>query len=117
MSRSRDFEEAASLLKVLGHPIRLKIVCGLLGEPANLTRIARDLAIPVSTAAQHLAVLRRGGVLEESRSGVEINFRVADDRVPAILGALCSPRAASGSLPAWSWSSLKSDPPLMGTRK
>ena len=106
MTNSTDFGAAANLLKILGHPVRLKIVCGLLGEPANLSRIARDLAVPVSTLAQHLAVLRRGAILEEERQGVEVLFRVADPRVPAILCALCSPKAARGKLPRWSWGDL-----------
>ncbi|MBD3162470.1 MAG: metalloregulator ArsR/SmtB family transcription factor [Candidatus Eisenbacteria bacterium] len=116
MKHTRDFQGAASLLKILGHPLRLKIVCGLLGEPANLTRIARDLQIPVSTAAQHLSVLRRGGVLEESKSGVEVTFRVTDDRVPAILQVLCSTSPAAGSLPSWSWRRLKADTPMTGAK-
>lgn len=116
MTRTKDFDGAAALLKVLGHPLRLKIVCGLMGEPANLTRIARDLAIPVSTAAQHLAVLRRGGVLEERKNGVEVTFRVADERVPSILRVLCATSGAQGALPSWSWSTLKNDPPLMGMK-
>jgi ArsR family transcriptional regulator len=103
---STDFGAAAGILKTLGHPVRLKIVCGLLGEPATLSRIARDLGVPVSTLAQHLAVLRRGAILEEERRGVEVVFRVADRRVPAILCALCSPKAAQGRLPRWSWRDL-----------
>lgn len=106
MPQASDFGCAARLLKILGHPIRLKIVCGLLGEPANLSRIARDLNIPISTLAQHLQVLRRGDILEEERSGVEVVFRVADERVPAILSALCSSRMRRGELPRWSWRDL-----------
>jgi len=104
--RKPEFRSAAGLLKVLGHPVRLKIVCGLLGEPANLTRIAKEMAMPISTLAQHLAVLRRAGVLGEERLGVEVLFHLADERVPAILRTLCSPETAKGELPDWSWKEL-----------
>jgi ArsR family transcriptional regulator len=97
---------AARLLKILGHPLRLKIVCGLLGEPAGLTRIARDLDVPVSTLAQHLAVLRAGGVLEERREGVRVIFKVADRRVPGVLHVLCAPGRGGTRLPRWSWTEL-----------
>jgi ArsR family transcriptional regulator len=107
MTRSPEFNEAAQLLKTLSHPMRLKIVCGLLGEPANMSRIGRELDIPTSTLAQHLAVLRRAEVLDEDRHGVEIVFRVADERVPAILRALCSPEESTGRLPAWRWEALR----------
>ncbi len=106
MNQLRDFGAAARLLKILGHPIRLKIVCGLLGEPASLSRIARSMDTPVSTVAQHLSVLRTGGILEERRKGVEVIFSVADDRVPGILEVLCSPGSSGARLPKWSWNEL-----------
>jgi ArsR family transcriptional regulator len=114
---STDFRAAAGLLKILGHPVRLQIVCGLLGEPATLSRIARDLHVPVSTLAQHLSVLRRGDILEEERRGVEVVFRVADRRVPAILYALCSPSATRGRLPRWSWRDLSRCRQAVGIRR
>jgi len=107
MKRVRDFLEAARLLKTLGHPVRLKIVCGLLCEPATGSRIARDLRLPASTLAQHLRVLRGGGILQEEKHGVEVLFRVADRRVPGILRVLCNPRMAQGRLPRWRWQELK----------
>ena len=102
----KDFGEAARLLKVLGHPLRLKIVCGLLGQPATLSRIARDLAVPISTLAQHLGVLRSGGILEERKEGVEIIFSVSDRRVPGILAVLCDPGKGKARLPRWEWGEL-----------
>lgn len=106
MNHLRDFGAAAMLLKTLGHPLRLKIVCGLLGEPACLSRISRSMDTPVSTVAQHLSVLRRGGILEERRQGVEVIFSVADDRIPGILEVLCGPGQSEAKLPKWSWSEL-----------
>ena len=104
--KNQDFTEASALLKVLGHPLRLKIVCGLMSEPANLSRIARDLELPVSTVAQHLGVLRRGGLLEEERRGVEVLFRVADARIPGILSVLCHPTKKVVQLPRWKWQEM-----------
>jgi DNA-binding transcriptional ArsR family regulator len=106
MTAVKSFQESAHLLKILGHPLRLKIVCGLLGEPATLSRIARDLDVPVSTLAQHLRVLRTGGVLEERKEGVEVIFSVSDRRVPGILGILCDPITRKPKLPQWAWDEL-----------
>jgi|WetSurMetagenome_2_1015567.scaffolds.fasta_scaffold662348_1 DNA-binding transcriptional ArsR family regulator len=106
MKPVKNFTESARLLKVLGHPLRLKIVCGLLGEPANLSRIARNLDVPVSTLAQHLGVLRAGGVLDEHKEGVEVIFSVSDRRVPGILGILCDPTTGKAKLPRWDWEEL-----------
>jgi DNA-binding transcriptional ArsR family regulator len=99
------FEDAALVLKALGHPLRLRLVCGLCREPSNLTRIVAALETPLSTVALHLAVLRRAGVLVEERLGAEILFRVEDDRVHSILQALCH-AGASAPAESWDWSSL-----------
>jgi DNA-binding transcriptional ArsR family regulator len=99
------FDDAAGLLKALGHPLRLRLVCGLVREPSSLSRIAGNLGAPISTVALHLGVLRRAGVLTEERNGAEILFRVGDARARLILNALC----AAGTEPApakWAWGKL-----------
>jgi DNA-binding transcriptional ArsR family regulator len=99
------FDETAGLLKALGHPLRLRLVCGLVREPSSLSRIAADLGAPISTVALHLSVLRRAGILTEERNGAEILFRVGDARARMILRTLC----ASGVEPApakWAWNKL-----------
>jgi len=96
MDERNDFRDVARLLKTLGHPVRLKIVCGLLHEPATLSRIARELKVPLSTLAQHLAVLRGAQVLREEKHGVEVIFSVADRRVPAVLRSLCTSTVRRG---------------------
>ena len=99
------FEEAAGLLKALGLPLRLRLLCGLAREPSSLSRIAADLGAPISTVALHLGVLRRAKVLAEERKGSEILFRLGDPRARLILGSLCA--AGTGPAPAsWAWNKL-----------
>lgn len=103
------FDEASSLLKALGHPLRLRLVCGLVREPSSLSRIAGDLGSPISTVALHLGVLRRAGVLTEERNGAEILFRVGDPRARSILGALCA-SGAERAPDGWAWNKLARQP-------
>lgn len=107
-AQAPGFESAAELLKALGQPLRLRLVCGLSQQPSTLSRIAAELESPVSTVALHLGVLRRAGVLAEERRGVEVVFSVRDARVQGILRALC----ASGLGPepsGWAWPQLARD--------
>ena len=102
------FEDAAELLKALGQPLRLRLVCGLSHEPRTLSGIAAELETPISTLALHLGVLRRCGILSEERRGAEIVFSVRDPRVRGILRVLC----ASGFGPhpdRWAWNHLARD--------
>ena len=80
---------AADLLKALGHPLRLRIVCGLLQRPLTQTEIACCLGLPQSSVAQHLAVLRRAGLVDGRRSANQVILGIADPRAEAVLRALC----------------------------
>lgn len=100
-----DFAAAATLFKALSHPLRLRLVCGLCREPASLSRIAGEIAAPLSTVAMHLGVLRRSGILSEDRRGAAILFQVQDERVRRIVCALCG-AGATHAPEDWAWSRL-----------
>jgi ArsR family transcriptional regulator len=79
---SKDSE----ILKALGHPIRLKIVEGLLkGNGCNVNKIVADVAIPQSTVSQHLKVLKTCGIIDYRKEGVLTCYRVIDPRVRKII--------------------------------
>lgn len=98
-------DAAAELFKALGHPLRLRLVCGLSREPASLSRIAEKLEMPISTVATHLAVLRRSGILAEDRAGAQIRFHVRDPRTRIVLGSLCG-SGATVAPDEWAWDQL-----------
>jgi ArsR family transcriptional regulator len=98
------YTDAAAIFKALGHPLRVRIVCGLLKESCTQTRIAESLDLPQSTVAQHLDVLRRIGIVEGKRDGAEVVLRVADGRIPELLRAVCREEA----VPTFGWESEKS---------
>jgi ArsR family transcriptional regulator len=73
---ARTFIEEAEILKVLGHPIRLKIVAGLCTRECNVKHIWECLGLPQATVSQHLALLKNKGVIEGKRDGVEVHYSV-----------------------------------------
>jgi len=80
------FNESAEFLKVLAHPVRLCIVRGLLAKgKCNVSHMQNCLDVPQSTISQHLQKLRAAGVIEGERNGLEINYRVCDERVEKII--------------------------------
>jgi len=95
-NKEHSYEREAEILKVLGHPIRLKIVAGLMSESCNVKKIWECLELPQATVSQHLALLKNKGIIEGQRNGVEVFYRVtsapAKEIVSAIFGApLCIP--------------------------
>lgn len=100
------FEETSRVFKALGHPTRLRLACGLCRESSSLTRIQGTLGESISTLAQHIAVLRRSGILVEERRGPEIFLHVRDARVRRLLATLCSEYTAEPP-PEWAWERLR----------
>jgi DNA-binding transcriptional ArsR family regulator len=84
-----DFIKEAELLKVLGHPVRLKIVAGLLDKAECCVKDMWEcLEMPQATVSQHLTLLKHKGVVESYREGIHVRYNVADKRVEGILKVL-----------------------------
>ena len=89
MRTNINFEKDSELLKALGHPVRLRIACGLMcGDGCNVNKIVENLRMPQSTVSQHLAVLRNHGVITYRKEGVKTCYSVCDDRVRRIVEIL-----------------------------
>lgn len=73
---NRNFSDEAEILKVLGHPVRLKIVAGLCTRECNVKHIWECLGLPQATVSQHLALLKNKGIIEGKRDGVEVHYSV-----------------------------------------
>jgi ArsR family transcriptional regulator len=86
--KERNFVDEAEILKVLGHPIRLKIVAGLCSQECNVKHIWECLGLPQATVSQHLALLKNKGVIEGKREGVEVHYSVINPMVKKIIGIL-----------------------------
>jgi predicted transcriptional regulator len=85
----QQYTEPAELLKVLAHPTRLCIVKGLIekGE-CNVTHMQTCLDIPQSTVSQHLQKLKSAGIIRGIRSGLEISYKICDQRIIELVNIL-----------------------------
>jgi len=87
-SISRQYSSEAEVLKVLGHPIRLKIVAGLCTQECNVKHIWECLGLPQATVSQHLALLKNKGIISGKREGVEVHYSVIHPLAKKIIAAL-----------------------------
>lgn len=80
------YNRYAEILKALGHPVRLCIVRGLIeSNGCNVTKMQDCLNMPQSTISQHLAKLKAAGIIEGDRKGLEITYRVIDNKVKDLI--------------------------------
>lgn len=84
-----DYENRASLLKVLSNPARLEIVHMLLCTGCrNVGCMERKLGLSQSCISQHLQRLRLAGVVRAERSGNEVYYHVASEETARLMAAL-----------------------------
>ena len=84
-NKDKVYGKESEILKVLGHPIRLKIVAGLCARECNVKHIWECLGLPQATVSQHLALLKNKGVIEGTREGVEVRYAVVNPLVRRLI--------------------------------
>ena len=83
------YEEKAELLKALGHPVRLRIVRGLLRSGChNVTCMEQAIGQSQSCISQHLNRLKAAGVVRAERVGNEMRYEIAAPRVAQVVAGL-----------------------------
>lgn len=82
-------KKLAELLKVLANENRLLILCQLIEGPKTVSRIAEHIPnITQSALSQHLAILKAHGILDCTKNGQNITYRLEDERVEKVIEVL-----------------------------
>ncbi|MBU0901416.1 metalloregulator ArsR/SmtB family transcription factor [Pseudomonas sp. MIL19] len=81
-------EAAGQLLKALGNPDRLLLLCQLSQGERNVSELEALLGIQQPTLSQQLAVLRREGLVETRREGKLIYYCISSPAALAVINTL-----------------------------
>jgi ArsR family transcriptional regulator, virulence genes transcriptional regulator len=102
-------DQASELLKALSNRHRLLIVCQLIEKERSVGELATLLSIRDSTVSQHLALLRKDGVVTARRDGQTIWYSIGSAPAREIVRTLyrvfcasalaCRPKARRKSAP------------------
>jgi DNA-binding transcriptional ArsR family regulator len=71
----------ANLFRVLGHPIRVRILELLREGERSVGRLQAELELSEGNTSQHLGALRQIGLVDSRREGTTVYYRVDDPRV------------------------------------
>jgi len=92
-------DRASDLLKALANRHRLLIICQLLDGERSVGDLAEFLGLRDSTVSQHLALLRKDGMVSARRDAQTIYYSIASDPAREVLNALyrvyCAPQSKS----------------------
>jgi DNA-binding transcriptional ArsR family regulator len=106
--------EASELLKALANPHRLMIICQLIERERSVGELADLLGLRDSTVSQHLALLRKDGLVTPRRDGQTIWYSIASAPARELLTTLyrvyCGQAPACAPPPAQRMSASKRRP-------
>ncbi len=97
----RNIEVAVNLLKALSNERRLMIICALYQGEKSVGELEQIVGLSQSALSQHLARLRRDGLVNTRRAAQTIYYSMNDRATEAILRTLYdiySPDDVAGAL-------------------
>lgn len=81
-------ERAARIIKVLGHPLRLRILEALEDGELNVAELQEATGASQALVSQQLGILRAHGIVEPRRDGPRVFYRVIEPKVSRILACI-----------------------------
>ena len=89
-------DQASDLLKALSNRHRLLIICQLVDDERSVGELAEFLGLRDSTVSQHLALLRKDGLVSARRDGQTVYYSITSEPAREVLKTLyqvyCAPR-------------------------
>lgn len=80
--------DAAHLMQMLGHPIRLKILCILVDGEQSVLSLADKIKLSQPATSHHLKQLREANLVQTRRDAQTINYALKGDEVISVLEVL-----------------------------
>jgi DNA-binding transcriptional ArsR family regulator len=82
-------QDAARVLRCIGHPIRLRIIELLdTGGEHTVSEIQEAIGLEQATTSQHLNLMRDKGILTSRRDGVNVYYDLFDEKVVRVIDCL-----------------------------
>lgn len=89
---NRDFvaiaADVAKTLKAMGNPDRLLALCYLSEGELGAGELVERSALSFSALSQHLAIMRKSGLIQTRREGQNIYYSIKDPSILKILKSL-----------------------------
>ena len=75
----------ADLFRVLGHPVRVRVLQLLRGGELGVGALQNALDVDSSSTSQHLTALRKQGLVVSRKEGTSVFYRIRDPRTLELL--------------------------------
>lgn len=88
MTDALDLEEAAALLRVLGHGVRLRLLDALIDGERAVGDLESSTGVGQPALSQQLGILRKASVVQTRREAKQIFYRLDRDRIRDVRGLI-----------------------------
>ena len=78
---TRQFEEIAALFRMLGEPMRLRILQAICKAPRSVNEIVETTGSTQANVSKHLALLTAAGILQRERDGQRVFYGIKEQLV------------------------------------
>jgi len=86
IEREEHIQQAAKALQSMSHPLRLKILCVLGEQEFSVQDIVEAVGTSQSNISQHLAILRKKGILHTRKDANRVYYRISDPSMLKLIG-------------------------------
>jgi ArsR family transcriptional regulator len=83
------FNMAAETFRVMSAPMRLKIISSLCNQEKNVGQLLEEIDTTQPNMSQHLNTLFKAKILGRRREGVQIYYRIINERAVTVCRAVC----------------------------
>jgi DNA-binding transcriptional ArsR family regulator len=83
----RVVELVAERLRILGQPLRIKLLSRLNRGPATVQELVEAVGAVQQNVSQHLAILHHAGIVGRSKHGTRVRYELQDPHVVEVLAA------------------------------
>ena len=81
-------DRVSRVIRVLGHPLRLRILNLLEGAERNVTQLVLATGVSQAAVSQQLRILRSEGIVDDRRDGSRVFYRITEPKVSRILDCI-----------------------------
>jgi DNA-binding transcriptional ArsR family regulator len=82
-------ELIASRFKVLGEPLRLRLLSALRGGEQTVTELVEETGASQANVSRHLALLHRHRMVTRRKEGLKVYYRIADSHIFELCEVVC----------------------------
>jgi DNA-binding transcriptional ArsR family regulator len=75
----------AERLRVLGQPLRVKLIARIAAEGSTVQQLVEALGTTQQNISQHLGILRRAGIVACDKQGTRVHYQLDDPNILPIL--------------------------------